>query len=106
MSNPTTSLEVQPPPIPEYTEHNVSMVQEYATARIQSSYLIALKRPRQIETIRQDVLKECKRPSFCAPDDTKNGSSLAIYRVPRGSVKKADGSWDTNNIQEIGRAHV
>jgi len=99
MTTPTTSLEVVPPQIPEYTEQNVSMVQQYATARIQSAYMVALQRPRQVEVIRQDVLKECKRPSFCAPDDTKNGSSLAIYRVPRGSVKKADGSWESNNIQ-------
>ena len=103
MSNPTNSLEVVPPQIPEYTEQNVSMVQQYATARIQSAYTVALQRPRQIEVIRQEVLRECSRPSFCTPDETKNGSSLAIYRVPRGSVKVKDengrDAWVNNNIE-------
>lgn len=99
MSNPTTSLEVVPPQAPEYVEQNVSMVQQYATARIQSAYQVAMARPRQIEIVRQEVLRECQRPSFCTPDETKNGSSLAIYRVPRGSVKQADGTWTNNNIE-------
>jgi hypothetical protein len=99
MSDPRTSLEVVPPQALEYIEQNVSMVQQYATARIQSAYQVALARPRQIEVVRQEVLRECQRPSFCTPDETKNGSSLAIYRVPRGSVKQADGSWVNNNIE-------
>ena len=99
MSSPTNSLEVVPPQAPEYVEQNVSMVQQYATARIQSAYMVALQRPRQIEVIRQEVLRECQRPSFCTPDETKNGSSLAIYRVPRGSVKQSDGTWANNNIE-------
>jgi hypothetical protein len=99
MNNQTTSLEVVPREIPEYTEQNVSMVQQLATARIQSAYQVAIARPRQIEVIRQEVLRECSRPSFCTPDETKNGSSLAIYRVPRGSVKQADGTWTNNNIE-------
>jgi hypothetical protein len=99
MSNPTNSLEVVPREIPEYVEQNVSMVQQYATARIQSAYQVALARPRQIEVVRQEVLRECQRPSFCTPDETKNGSSLAIYRVPRGSVKQSDGTWTNNNIE-------
>jgi hypothetical protein len=102
MSNPTTSLEVQPP-LPEYTEQNVSMVQQYATARIQSAYIVASKNPRNVDVIRQEVLRECSRPSFCTPDDSKNGSSLAIYRVPRGSVKTKDENgrdvWVNNNIE-------
>lgn len=99
MSTQTTSLEVVPKQTPEYVEQNVSMVQEYAKARIQSAYMVALQRPRQVEVIRQEVLRECSRPSFCTPDETKNGSSLAIYRVPRGSVKQQDGSWVNNNIE-------
>ena len=99
MSDPRTSLEVVPAQAPEYVEQNVSMVQEYAKARIQSAYMVALQRPRQIEVIRQEVLRECSRPSFCTPDETKNGSSLAIYRVPRGSVKQNDGTWVNNNIE-------
>jgi hypothetical protein len=103
MSNPTTSLEVQEPNLPEYTEQNVSMVQQYATARIQSAYIVAAKSPRNVEVIRQEVLRECSRPSFCTPDESKNGSSLAIYRVPRGSVKikgeNGRDEWVNNNIE-------
>jgi hypothetical protein len=83
----------------EYVEQNVSMVQQYAAARIQAAYSVADRRPRQIEVVRQEVLRECSRPSFCTPDETKNGSSLAIYRVPRGSVKQQDGTWVNNNIE-------
>jgi hypothetical protein len=103
MSIPTTSLEVQEPQLPEYTEQNVSMVQQYATARIQSAYIVAAKSPRNVEVIRQEVLRECSRPSFCTPDESKNGSSLAIYRVPRGSVKikgeNGRDEWVNNNIE-------
>ena len=81
------ALEVQPPKqLAEYQEQNVSMVQQYATARIQSAYSVALARPRDVDAVRQNVLKECKRPSFCSPDESKNGSSLAIYRVPRAGT--------------------
>ena len=95
------ALELKPPSqLAEYQEQNVSMVQQYATARIQSAYQVALARPRDVDAIRQNVLRECKRPSFCAPDESKNGSSLAIYRVPRGSVKdEKTGNWVNNNIQ-------
>ena len=81
------AIEVSPPAqLAQYQEQNVSMVQQYATARIQSAYSVALARPRDIDTIRQNVLRECKRPSFCSPDESKNGSSLAIYRVPRAGT--------------------
>ena len=95
------ALEVQPPAqLAQYQEQNVSMVQQYATARIQSAYTMALRNPRdnRIEMIRQNVLRECQRPSFCAPDEAKYGSSLAIYAVPRGKVQ-VNGKWVDNLIQ-------
>jgi len=97
----TNALELQPPaPVAEYVEQNVSMVQQYATARIQSAYIMATRNPRNIEVIRQEVLRECQRPSFCAPDESKSGSSLAIYRVPRGSIKNEEtGKWEKQYIQ-------
>ena len=98
-STETTEIELSPKgEVQPYVEQNVSMVQQYATARIQSAYTVAARQPRNIEVIRQDILKECSRPAFCAPDDTKNGSSLAIYRVPRGNIKK-QGEWVQNNIE-------
>jgi len=95
------ALEVQQQTqIQPYQEQNISMVQQYATARIQSAYTMALRNPRdnRIEMIRQNVLRECQRPSFCAPDEAKYGSSLAIYAVPRGKVQ-VNGKWVDNLIQ-------
>ena len=94
------ALEVQQPAQLQYQEQNISMVQQYATARIQSAYTMALRNPRdnRIEMIRQNVLRECQRPSFCAPDEAKYGSSLAIYAVPRGKVQ-VNGKWVDNLIQ-------
>lgn len=86
MSNQTNGLEVVPPQAPEYVEQNVSMVQQLATAQIQSRYMMAARFPRNIDQVRQEMLKECQRPSFCTPDESKNGSSIAIYRVPRAKT--------------------
>jgi hypothetical protein len=101
MSDTNNALEIHPPAqLAQYQEQNVSMVQQYATARIQSAYTMALRNPRdnRIESIRQNVLRECQRPSFCAPDEAKYGSSLAIYAVPRGKVQ-VNGKWVDNLIQ-------
>ncbi|MDE2101010.1 MAG: hypothetical protein KGL39_27435 [Patescibacteria group bacterium] len=82
-----TALELQPPAaLAAFTEQSASMMQQHATAQIQSRYAIAVRFPRNIDQVRQDMLKECKRPSFCMPDESKNGSSVAIYRVPRGKT--------------------
>ena len=97
----SNALDLQPPAQPpEYVEQNVSMVQQYAQARIQSAYTMAVRFPRNIELVRQEVLRECSRPSFCVPDESKFGSSLAIYRVPRGSIKNEEtGKWEKQYIQ-------
>lgn len=46
-----------------------------AQARVQAQYLMALKRPRDIDMARQRLLKECKRPGF---------AEVAIYSKPVG----------------------
>jgi hypothetical protein len=71
----------------EYQEQSISMVQQREKAKIESRYIMALRQPRDLEVVRQKMLRECSRPSFCAPDMSKNGSSVAIYRVPRGGSK-------------------
>jgi hypothetical protein len=78
--------EIQPTQQPAFVEQNASMMQQLATAQIQSRYAIAARFPRNIEQSRQEMLRECSRPSFCMPDESKNGSSVAIYRVPRGKT--------------------
>ena len=85
MSDPNTALEIQPPSmLAEYQEQSASMVQQREKAKIESRYIMALRAPRDLEVVRQRMIRECSRPSFCAPDMSKNGSSVAIYRVPRG----------------------
>lgn len=74
----------------EYQEQSISMVQQREKAKIESRYIMALRQPRDkdLTAVRQKMLRECSRPSFCAPDMSKNGSSVAIYRIPRGSGSK------------------
>lgn len=48
-----------------------------AKAMIESRYLMAMKNPRNMDQVRQDLLKECRRPSFA-----RNKS--ALYRKPIG----------------------
>ena len=82
-----SAIELQPPaPLLAFQEQSASMMQQLATAQIQSRYAMAARFPRNIEQSRQEMLKECSRPSFCMPDESKNGSSVAIYRVPRGKT--------------------
>lgn len=67
-----------------FTEQNTASAQQLATVQIQSRYHIARRFPRNLDVVRQNMLLECDRPSFYEPDMKKNGSSVAIYRVPRG----------------------
>lgn len=46
-----------------------------AEAMVKAAYVMALKRPRDFEVVRQQLLKDCKRPSFAA---------VAKYRKPVG----------------------
>ncbi|HEV2175409.1 MAG TPA: hypothetical protein VGR71_17670 [Nitrospira sp.] len=71
---------------PTYVEQNQSGSEQLATVQIQSRYQIARRFPRDLDLVRQNMLKECHRPSFCMPDMKKNGSSVAIYRVPRAGT--------------------
>lgn len=73
-------------PTAQYIEQSKSMMEQLATAQIQARYTVALRNRRDIETARQEMMKECSRPSFCMPDEKKNGSSVAIYRVPRAGT--------------------
>ncbi len=48
-----------------------------ARADVESRWLIAMRRPRNLDDVRQDMIKECKRPGF---------AEVAIYSVPRGGT--------------------
>lgn len=48
---------------------------ESAKVRIQSAYIMAMKRPRNEDQARADILRACRRPAF---------ADSAIYHVPKG----------------------
>lgn len=48
-----------------------------ATADIQARWVMAMRRPRNIDDVRQQIMIECRRPGF---------AKGAIYKVPRGST--------------------
>ncbi len=100
MSDNDTALSIQQPAqLASFTEQSTSMMQQLATAQIQSRYIMAARFPRNVEQVRQNMLTECMRPEFCMPDPSKHGSSLAVYAVPRGNVKNANGDWVPNIIR-------
>jgi hypothetical protein len=79
--NDRTNLPVaqpfQPPMVPQQFETSVSAAAAQAKAMVEARYVIALKRPRVWDQVRQDILKECKRPSFAH-------NKSAFYRKPIG----------------------
>lgn len=48
---------------------------QQATAMVQARYMVAINRPRDLDVVRQKLLKECHRPSF---------AEVARYRKPIG----------------------
>lgn len=55
-----------------------SAVAAQAKAMIEARYVMAMRRPRNWDTVRQDLLKECRRPSFAH-------NKSAFYRKPIGA---------------------
>lgn len=49
-----------------------------ARADTEARWIMAMRRPRNLDDVRQDILKECRRPGF---------ADVAIYSVPRGENK-------------------
>jgi hypothetical protein len=59
----------------QQNETAIAAVQARAQAIVQSKYVMALKRPRNHEQTRLELLKDCSRPSFAA---------IARYKRPQG----------------------
>lgn len=72
-----TTQPFQPPMVPQQFETSVSAAAAQAKAMVEARYVIALKRPRVWDQVRQDILKECRRPSFAH-------NKSAFYRKPIG----------------------
>lgn len=59
-------------------------------ALVEARCVMALNRPRVLEQVRQDLLKECSRPSF-ALEDVKGKGNSALYRRPIGGGSAVEG---------------
>lgn len=49
-----------------------------ARADTEARWIMAMRRPRNLDNVRHDILKECRRPGF---------ADVAIYSVPRGDTR-------------------
>jgi len=64
-----------------------------AKASIEARYILAMKRPRDWDTVRTKLLKECERPGF---------AEAAIYKKPVGSKKNDEtGEWEKQFIEGL-----
>lgn len=59
-------------------------------AMVLARFGMAFKQPRNMDQVRQDLLKECSRPSFALEEVEGEGNS-ALYRRPVGGGKSAEG---------------
>lgn len=62
-------------------------------AMIEARWTMALHRPRNIDNVRQDIIKECRRPGF---------AEVAIYERPVGRKKnEKTGEWEEATIEGL-----
>ena len=59
-------------------ETAVAAVEAQAKAAVQARWIMAIQRPRDIDVVRERLLKECRRPGFARE---------ALYSIPRGGTK-------------------
>jgi hypothetical protein len=74
----TTGGAFNPPSLQQFgIESAATAVASQAKAMVEARYTIALHRPRNWDQVRQDLLKECRRPTFA-------NNKSAYYRKPIG----------------------
>lgn len=62
-------------------------------ASIEARWVMAMRRPRNIDDVRQKVIAECRRPGF---------AQVALYHRPAGNVKdEKTGKWVPNIIEGL-----
>lgn len=59
-------------------------------AMVEARFVMAIKLPRNMEQVRQNLLHECSRPSF-ALEDTEGKGNGALYRRPVGGGTTVEG---------------
>jgi hypothetical protein len=75
----TTGHAFNPPALQQYgIESAATAVASQAKAMVEARYTIALHRPRNWDQVRQDLLRECRRPAFAH-------NKSAYYRKPIGA---------------------
>lgn len=78
MNELTTTSAFAPPALQQFgIESAATAVASQAKAMVEARYTIALHRPRNWDQVRQDLLKECRRPTFA-------NNKSAYYRKPIG----------------------
>jgi hypothetical protein len=59
-------------------------------ANVEARYILAMRRPRNLDTVRTKLMSECRRPRF---------ADEARYSVPRGRKQNAQGEWVDNMVE-------
>jgi hypothetical protein len=79
MNDLATTIAFSPPALQQFgIESAATAVASQAKAMVEARYTIALHRPRNWDQVRQDLLKECRRPTFA-------NNKSAYYRKPIGA---------------------
>jgi hypothetical protein len=88
MNQPATVIPVGAP----VAIHETAATAAAALAKSQTEarYMVALARPRDMDAVRTNILKECKRPTF---------ADVARYSVQRGKKTDQDGNWVDNYVE-------
>lgn len=80
-----------------------------AKAEIEARIIAARKWPRDIDLVREGILKDCRRPMF---------ADIALYQKPVGRKKNAQGEWEDafavnfsirfieSALQHLGNVHI
>lgn len=71
------------------TEMQAQALAAQVKAAVEARYILAMRRPRNLDTVRVKLTAECRRPGF-AED--------ARYIVPRGRKQNAQGQWEDNLV--------
>lgn len=88
-SGDTSRAVIPASPSTQISETASSATAAKVKALVQARYEMALYRPRDLDVVRQKMLKECQRPRF---------AEASTYSVPKGK-KQVDGKWVQNYIE-------
>lgn len=75
--------------VPRY-ETAASAAAAQSKALVEARYTVALHRPRDMDLVRERLLKECRRPTF---------AESAQYRKPVGKKQNSAGEWEQQFIE-------